>query len=79
MENKIISESTQSIKNLLIKLIDIVIEAHESSKQAISTANSKIALNVFECKDKFEKGFMLILKTPKVFPALRAGRFSFIF
>ncbi len=60
MENKIISKSTQSIKVLLIKLIDIVIEAHKNSKQAISTTNSKVALNVFECRDKFEKEFMLM-------------------
>ncbi|TCG11105.1 phosphate signaling complex PhoU family protein [Mycoplasma todarodis] len=60
MENNIITESTKLIRKLLIKLIDIVIKAHEQSKKAISSANGKIALDVLEQRDKFEKEFMLM-------------------
>lgn len=60
MEEHIITESTKLIRELLIKLIEIVMKAHEQSKRAISTANSKIALDVLEQKNKFEKEFMLM-------------------
>ncbi len=60
MDNHIITESTKTIRELLKKLINIVIKAHEQSKRAISIANSEIALSVLEQKSEFEKEFMLM-------------------